>query len=132
MKDLLKDHVSFEPVSKLEVLAREYNISIVFCPKYHCELNPFEGLWCEQKRQVRKQNDQDTNKLFSLIEQSRDDFRKSDKNLYLWRRFWNSIEMYSNGGTYQDVLKTFFGVRSSARVKNKKKINDFNSLLLIN
>lgn len=54
MRELLSNHVAFEPISKLESLAREYGITIVFCPKYHCELNPIEGLWCEQKRVVRK------------------------------------------------------------------------------
>ena len=33
-------------VTKLEVLASKYNMKIIYCPKYHCELNAIEGLWC--------------------------------------------------------------------------------------
>lgn len=119
IRDLLAGHVAFEPMSKLEKTAMKYGVKIIFCPKYHCELNPIEGLWCEQKRMVRKLNDQDPKKLKQLIEQSRNEFRASEKNIYLWRRFWKCLKLYSSGGTYQEVLQSFFGVKSSATVKSK-------------
>lgn len=81
---------------------------------------------------MRKFNDQDASKLFSLIDESREQSRRLTKKFYLWRRFWKSIELYLSGGTYQDVLKIFFGVKSSAKVISKKKIKDFNTLLTLN
>ncbi|CAF3044979.1 unnamed protein product [Rotaria socialis] len=44
-KLLLSQHAAFRSVSKLEKLATEYNIKIIFTPKHHCETNPIEGYW---------------------------------------------------------------------------------------
>ncbi len=33
-------HVAFENTSKLENIASIYGVKIVWCPKFHCELNP--------------------------------------------------------------------------------------------
>ncbi|CAF0761633.1 unnamed protein product [Rotaria sordida] len=35
----LAKHPAFRKVTKLEMLARKYNMKIIYCPKYHCELN---------------------------------------------------------------------------------------------
>jgi len=43
----------------LERLARQYDVKIIWCPKYHCELNPIEGVWCDTKRFVRSNHEQD-------------------------------------------------------------------------
>ena len=46
--------------------------------------------------------------------------------LKLFRRFWHSIQAYSQGQTYSDVLKLFFGqlckttVQSHRRISNKR------------
>ena len=37
-------HLAFNKKSKLEVLAEKYGVEITFCPKFHCEINPIEGL----------------------------------------------------------------------------------------
>ena len=42
IKELLKDHLAFVAESKLEVLARNYGVKIIFNPKFHYELNPIE------------------------------------------------------------------------------------------
>ena len=53
-------HPAFEEKNtNLEKLASKYNVNIVWCPKYHCELNPIEGVWCDTKRYVRSNNEQD-------------------------------------------------------------------------
>ena len=52
-KYLLKDyretvstHIAFQNKTKLEVLAEKYDIKIIFCPKFHCEVHHIEGfLW---------------------------------------------------------------------------------------
>ena len=44
---------------------------VIFCPKYHCELNPTEGLWCNQKQYIRKRTDQTFVRLHLLLVDSR-------------------------------------------------------------
>lgn len=40
-----------------------------------------------------------------------------------------SIEMYEKNASYQDVLQTLFGAKSSAYVASHKKNSDFNTLI---
>ena len=51
---VFSNHPEFRNVSPLEKLPTKYQIKIVFNPKYHCELDPIEGIWCSMKRFVRK------------------------------------------------------------------------------
>ncbi|CAF0827332.1 unnamed protein product [Brachionus calyciflorus] len=45
LREMLLTHPAFDGVNThLEKLAAEYNIKIIWCPKYHCELNPIEGV----------------------------------------------------------------------------------------
>ena len=53
------------------MLASKYNVKIIYCPKYHCELNAIEGLWCNQKVFVRSRTDQSFEKMIKLIADSR-------------------------------------------------------------
>ncbi|CAF4180647.1 unnamed protein product [Rotaria sp. Silwood2] len=46
---ILSTHPAFQNVTKLEMLGTKYKVTIIYCPKYHCELNAIEGLWCNQK-----------------------------------------------------------------------------------
>ncbi|CAF0955980.1 unnamed protein product [Didymodactylos carnosus] len=57
----LADHPAFKVPSRLEQLAQKYNIRILFCPKFHSELNAIEGLWCHQKQFIRRNTDQTYN-----------------------------------------------------------------------
>ena len=79
------------------------------------------------KRRVRENNDQEFNKLNSLIINAQEAYKISDLNLKLWNRFWRCLEMYDNGATYQEVLTTLFGTKSSAQIKTHKKNKNFNS-----
>ncbi|CAF1621799.1 unnamed protein product, partial [Didymodactylos carnosus] len=54
---------AFQNVTKLEMLAVKYSIKIIYCPKYHCELNAVEGLWSNQKAYVRSRTDQTFDKI---------------------------------------------------------------------
>ncbi|CAF2077709.1 unnamed protein product [Rotaria magnacalcarata] len=71
LKLLLSQHAAFRSVSKLENLAAEYNIKIIFTPKYHCETNPIEGYWCHSKQYIRKHTDQSFQKLTNLMPEAK-------------------------------------------------------------
>ena len=58
LRTILTSHAAFQKVSRLENLARKYNIKVIFAPKFHCELNAIEGLWCYMKQYVHKNSDQ--------------------------------------------------------------------------
>ena len=58
LRVLLLKHLAFQNVSKLEKLAHKYNVKVLSVPKFHCELNAIEGLWCYMKQLVREKTDQ--------------------------------------------------------------------------
>ena len=63
LRSILASHEMFNDNTKLEQLANKNNIKIIWCPKFHCKLNPIEGFLCYLKWFVRKWSDQDYNKL---------------------------------------------------------------------
>jgi len=95
----------------LQRLASEHGFNVLFCPKYHCELNPIEGVWCFLKGFVRKKNDQDFNKFLDLILEAINEYKNIDLNIKLWNRFWRALEMYQSCASYQNVLEKLFGVK---------------------
>jgi hypothetical protein len=108
------------------MLGIKYKIKIIYCPKYHCELNPIEGLWCNQKAYVRSRTDQTFDKMIKLISESRINFVERKIALKLFRRFWRSIEAYSQGQTYADVLKLFFSQLCKSTIQSHRKITNTN------
>lgn len=130
LRNILLKHPAFGgEITRLERLASSYGHKVIFCPKFHCELNPVEGCFCDLKQFVRKHNDQDFNKFNSLIMSAFDQFKKKNINIKLWKRFWKALGMYENGSTYQEVLVTLFGSKSSANVETHKKNKNFNTNL---
>ncbi|CAF1911762.1 unnamed protein product, partial [Rotaria magnacalcarata] len=112
LRTLLAQHAAFQNVSKLEIFARKYNIKVIFCPKFHCELNAIEGLWCHMKQYVRKKSDQTFSTMLRLIPQSRENFKERKIHMKLFRRFWHSLNAYDqeNGalaGRYCDQPAQF-------------------------
>ena len=108
------------------MLATKYNVKIIYCPKYHCELNAIEGLWCNQKAYVRSRTDQSFETMIKLISESRKHFVEREIALKLFRRFWRSIEAYSQGQSYADVLKLFFSQLCKTAVQSHRRISDKN------
>ena len=129
LREIVSQHPVFQVTSKLEHLAREYNTLIIWCPKYHCELNLIEGFWCYLKGYVRRNNDQKFQHFFDLICISVQKYQQSGIHAKLWNRFWNCIEMYASGATYLEVLHTLFGAKSSDNVQNHKNVKNFNTNL---
>jgi len=131
LREKLSGHTAFEDESNIQLinLANKFGIKISWNPKYHCELNPIEGLWCHSKHYVRKNNDQDYSKLNNLICESFENFKIKNVNIQLWNRFWRAIEMYDNNASYEDVLTSLFGAKQSATIVSHKKNINFNKNL---
>ncbi|CAF4681662.1 unnamed protein product, partial [Rotaria sp. Silwood2] len=89
-------------VSRLEQLAGKYGVTIKFCPKFHCELNCIEGLWCSQKIYARRKTDQTYNAMLKLIVESRENFRDKEIHLKLLRRFWKCLLAYRDDQSYAE------------------------------
>ncbi|CAF4979497.1 unnamed protein product [Rotaria sp. Silwood1] len=126
IREILSAHRAFRNATKLEMLGAKYKINIIYCPKYHCELNAIEGLWCNQKAFVRSRTDQSFEKMIKLISDSRIHFAERKIALKLFRRFWRSIEAYFQGQTYADVLKLFFSQLCKTAVQSHRKITNAN------
>ncbi|CAF2058210.1 unnamed protein product [Rotaria magnacalcarata] len=124
--DILTNHPAFKVTSRLEQLANKYNVKIHFLPKFHCELNAIEGVWCYQKQFIRKNTNQTYNLMLKIIPQSRENFRTRYVDLKLFRRFWCTLHAYNEGQTYEQVLKSFFGNFCSAPVQSYRRITNTN------
>ena len=111
----------FDERSNLEILGKEYGIKVMFLPKFHCELNPIESVWCYIKQYVRKYTDQTFDMMITLIGEAKDEFKNSNLNAKLWRRFWQAIHMYNSRLPYADVIKLLYGSRT-AECKSHRKI----------
>ncbi|CAF4585544.1 unnamed protein product, partial [Rotaria sp. Silwood2] len=92
----------------------------------HCELTTIEGLWCNQKAFVRSRTDQSIAKMIKLIADSRIHFVERKIALKLFRPFWRSIELYFQGQTYADVLKSFFSQLCNTTVQSHRRISNKN------
>lgn len=124
LRSIFSTHPAFKDVSKLELLGDQYGVLILYCPKYHCELNPIEGLWCFMKNYVRKRTDQTFDKMSLLINQSVIDFEQKKTNMRLWNRFWRAIEMYHVGSSYQEVLSSLFGPKVKDKAQDHLRITN--------
>ncbi|CAF4443413.1 unnamed protein product, partial [Rotaria magnacalcarata] len=126
LKLLLSQHAAFRSVSKLENLAAEYNIKIIFTPKYHCETNPIEGYWCHSKQYIRKHTDQSFQKLTTLMPEAKPNFIQKHVHLKLFRRFWRTIKAYDQGKDYLEVLRMFFSGLCNDQIISHRKITNTN------
>jgi len=127
LRAILRTHPAFEPMTKLELLFKKYNSTVnakvLFCPKYHCEINAIEGVWCHSKAFVRPRSDQTLQTMKKLIIESRINYVEINLNPKLIKRFWRVLVAYYNGATYQEVIQTYFSGRSAAKNINHQKIS---------
>ena len=124
IRALLSSHPAFQNVSRLETLARKYQVKVIFVPKFHCELNAIEGLWCDMKQYVRKMSDQTFPTMLRLIPESRENFKKRQIQMKLFRRFWRSLDMYSQGKSYGEVLNLFFGQSCKSEIVSHRRMTN--------
>ena len=124
IRALMSTHPAFQNVSRLETLARKYQIKVIFVPKFHCELNAIEGLWCDMKHFVRKMSDQTFPTMLRLIPESRENFKKRQIQMKLFRRFWRSLDMYSQDKSYGEVLNLFFSQSCKSEIVSHRRVTN--------
>ena len=99
---------------------------MIFCPKYHCEVNVIEGCWAHMKQFIRKRTDQKYHTMLRLMEESRTNFRQQQVHLKLFRRFWHCLEAYNQGKSYGEVLQLLFGKGCSGTNKGHVQVSNTN------
>lgn len=67
LKNILLKHPAFRPEINLQILAKKDGHKIVFLPKFHCELNPIEGIWCYLKQYIRARTNQEFPRMIELL-----------------------------------------------------------------
>jgi transposase len=123
--ELASKHPAFETRTILSELASKYNVKVVYLPKFHCELNPIEGVWAHEKQFIRKNTDQSFDELRRLVNLSRNNLKNSPLAPKLWRRFWRTTEAYHNGCEFLTILKEFFGVKCEKEQTGHRQISDY-------
>jgi len=126
LREVISNHKAFDQRSNLEILAEQYGIMILFWPKFHCELNPIESVWCFIKQFIRKRTDRTYDEMVRLIEEAKMQFSNNNLNAKLWRRFWQAINMYDQNLTYETIIKLLYGARTA---ENKAHRKIYNTLL---
>jgi hypothetical protein len=59
-----------------------------------------------------------------LMKDSKIEFSNSNLNAKLWRRFWQSLNMYKDGVHYRDVITLLYGSRKAEVVSHRKIYNN--------
>jgi hypothetical protein len=106
------------------MVASNYGVAISFTPKFHCELNPIEGLWAHQKQYIRRRTDQTFPTMLKLINKSRTNFVEKNVSVKLIRRFWRTLVAYKRGDSYQDVLKMYFSSMCKGNINSHRQITN--------
>ena len=123
---ILPNHPTFKNISRLEKLATKYRVKIIFNPKYHCELNSIEGLWCSLKRFIRQKTDQSFPTMLRLIPESREYFFQKKLQNKLFGRFWRTLDAYNKGKTYTEVLQLCFSGSCRYDIASHRRISNSN------
>ena len=120
--DIAKSHSAFEIDTNLSILAAKHKVNINYLPKFHSELSPIEGIWAHQKLFIRKNTDQTFQALRKLLGESRENLENHILIPKLWRKFWRTVEDYSNKMDFLDILKNHFGLKCKVECVGHRQI----------
>ena len=123
LREIIAKHPCFEERTNLEILAKKYGVILLFWPKFHCEPNPIESLWCFLKQNIRKRTDRTYEEMIKLLEESKEKFNISNLNAKLWRRFWQAINMYDQKLPYAEIIQLLYANRTEENITHPKIYN---------
>ena len=52
-------------------------------------------------------------------------FLVQNVNIKLWNRFFNTVNDYANGASYDQLLKKYFGINTKAEISEHRTIKTF-------
>ena len=59
--------------------------------------------------------------MIKYIEEAKIEFKKSNLNAKLWRRFWQAINMYHNNVQYAEIITLLYGSRK-VKIRQHRQI----------
>ena len=93
MREELASHDDFlSEKSIVEKLVEGRDHKCVFIPKFHCELNPIERVWCHAKKHVRSHNNGTIVRLRKLVPES-----LNTVDVGLIKKFYSTVFDYERG-----------------------------------
>lgn len=116
MRDLLKTFPDFKnQTTKLEDYIKSRGHVCVYYPKFHCELNPIERVWCQSKKYTRAYADGTITKLRKIVPEGLNSvtYDQIKKFFYTCRQYERA---YREGGTGRDVEERVKLYKSHRRV----------------
>ncbi|CAF1332525.1 unnamed protein product, partial [Didymodactylos carnosus] len=93
-------------------------------PEIEADAKAFVVEACSTKAFVRSCTDPSFEKMIKLISDVCIHFAERKIALELFRCFWRSIEAYSQGQTYADVLKLLFSQLCNTTVQSHRRISN--------
>ena len=78
LREIISSHPAFDQRSNLEILAEKYGVILLFWPKFHCELNPFESVRCFIKQYIKRKTDRTFETMVHLIEEAKVEFKEGN------------------------------------------------------
>eukprot|EP00455_Lapot_gusevi_P021089 TRINITY_DN2218_c0_g1_i11.p2 TRINITY_DN2218_c0_g1~~TRINITY_DN2218_c0_g1_i11.p2 ORF type:complete len:130 (-),score=23.38 TRINITY_DN2218_c0_g1_i11:482-871(-) len=112
-----------EKPSLRTLLEKEGHICL-YLPKFHCELNPVEWLWCFSKQWTRSHCRGTIGALRDRVQESMVKYG-CDRALVdsWWRRVWFTMAAYTDGVPVQEAQKVYKAHRkvTAAQLKSAAK-----------
>lgn len=104
----------------LEVLAEKYGQRVVWLPKFHCELNPIERVWCQSKQYTRQHTQYNMAGLKNTVAESLARISINIIRKY-FRKAKDYMELYREGTHLADIPKLLKQKKSHRAVTNPNK-----------
>lgn len=114
-------HEAFQDcdVRMVEQIVREYNdISIVWLPKFHPELNPIELVWAYVKQHTRRKTDWTKKTLIKNILEAREQLPAITINRYI-RRTKKIADMFLEGKNLSEIFEQLYNRRLKGNRQNR-------------
>ena len=118
MRELLKSFPDFKRQSTLlETYIQQRGHICIYYPKYHCELNPIERVWCQSKKYTRAYADGTITRLRKIVPEGLNSVTQDQiKKYFATCREYERA--YREGVTGRDVEERVKVYKSHRRVNN--------------
>ena len=114
---ILSSHHDFKyEKCKVEKLVASFGHRILFLPKFHCELNPIERVWCKFKLYARSNCDYTFSGLQEVIPAALNTVTTIDDIRKYFRKARDYMNAYREDNTEEGVMKSVKEYKSHRHV----------------